>query len=596
VTVEAQSVTDVDFDDPPDNMLMDQTISFVTEANPEKAPEITLAIPANGATDVAVNSNITLTFSENISGTVNWAGLECSVSGKHSYMVSGTSQTPVINPDIDFANNESCTLTVLGSQIHDLDEKDPPDEMTENFSLTFSTSSPTDQAPTVVETYPSNLAVGIPVDRKFSITFSEAVDHMLGWINFSCKESGVITVYVEDGPIKYTISSDKDFKYNELCTVTLNANKIFDMDKDDPPDFMGANFTFSFTTMQPPVPTIVNDEAITPHDGQLLHESLNHLFVKFNKDVLHDGSSKAVDNAENYRLLKPGMNNYSENTDCDEIKKDESIPIGDIVYKIDTFTADLTINYGANLPNGTYRLIICGTQTITDLDGTPLNDGANSIITFTINTEAVDDPTPEDNPPDSGTGSGEGTNTTSSNNSTTTGHSSNNIPVIPVTGFRHGEMTLLPPQLTPYADPGDLWLEVSDLDLKTSITGVPKKDGTWDVTWLGNQVGWLGGSALPGLTGNSVLTAHVWDALNRPGPFYGMEKLEYGDQVILHAWGDEYVYEVREVLSVKPENVNSMMKHQEKAWLTLVTCQGYDEDSGEYRNRVLVRAVLKEVR
>jgi len=93
-----------------------------------------------------------------------------------------------------------------------------------------------------------------------------------------------------------------------------------------------------------------------------------------------------------------------------------------------------------------------------------------------------------------------------------------------------------------------------------------------------------------------VLTAHVWDALNQPGPFYGLQMLQYGDQVILHAWGKVYFYEVREVLSVKPENVNAMLKHQEKAWLTLVTCQGYDEDSGEYLHRILARAVLVEVR
>jgi len=597
VSVTAQSVTDQDSYDPPDKMLMDQTINFETAANPDTAPEISQTTPTNGAVDVAVNSNISISFSEDISGTGDWAELGCSVSGEHSFVISGTSRTPTIDPDIGFANNESCTLAIFGSQIHDLDEKDPPDVMAQDYSLTFSTASPTDQAPTVVDTYPSNLAVDIPVDRQFSITFSEPVYPMLGWINFSCAESGAITVFVEGGPTNFTIGSDMDLKFFEKCTVTINADKVYDMDKDDPPDFMGSNYTYSFTAMKSPTPTIENDETITPHDKQYLHESLNHLSVQFSKDVLHDGSSKAADNSENYLLLKPGLSNLLTTNGCEKVNFDESIAIGEIVYDASTFTADLPVNGGVDLPNGTYRLIICGTHPITDLDGNPVNYGLDTIITFTINTaDALPEPTDVDNPPGSDTGSGAGTNSVSSNNSVSTTHPLSSVPIIPVTGFRRGEVTLLPPQLTAYTDLGDTWLEVPALDLETAITGVPKKNGSWDVTWLGNQAGWLGGSALPGQAGNSVLTAHVWDALNQPGPFYGLEKLQYGDQVIVHAWGDVYVYEVREVLNVKPENVKAMMKHQEKAWLTLVTCQGYDEDSGEYQHRVLIRAVLMEVR
>jgi hypothetical protein len=39
-----------------------------------------------------------------------------------------------------------------------------------------------------------------------------------------------------------------------------------------------------------------------------------------------------------------------------------------------------------------------------------------------------------------------------------------------------------------------------------------------------------------------------------------------------------------------------MMKHEELPWVTLVTCRGYDVTSNSYLYRVLVRAVLVEVR
>jgi sortase (surface protein transpeptidase) len=39
-----------------------------------------------------------------------------------------------------------------------------------------------------------------------------------------------------------------------------------------------------------------------------------------------------------------------------------------------------------------------------------------------------------------------------------------------------------------------------------------------------------------------------------------------------------------------------MMKHEDKSWVTLVTCQGYDEATDAYKYRILVRAVLVEVK
>jgi sortase (surface protein transpeptidase) len=39
----------------------------------------------------------------------------------------------------------------------------------------------------------------------------------------------------------------------------------------------------------------------------------------------------------------------------------------------------------------------------------------------------------------------------------------------------------------------------------------------------------------------------------------------------------------------------SIFRHEERPWLTLLTCGGYDEASGEYRYRIVVRAVLLSI-
>jgi LPXTG-site transpeptidase (sortase) family protein len=167
---------------------------------------------------------------------------------------------------------------------------------------------------------------------------------------------------------------------------------------------------------------------------------------------------------------------------------------------------------------------------------------------------------------------------------------------LPATGFAPGKVTLLPPQPIPYIDLGDFWLEVPKLGVKMPIVGVPKKDEGWDVSWLGSDAGWLEGSAYPSWNGNSVITGHVWNADNSAGPFVYLNTLWWGHKVIVHVSGQQYVYEVRSVKEVKPTDVEAMLKHEELPWLTLVTCKGYDEKTDSYRGRVIVRAVMVEVK
>jgi LPXTG-site transpeptidase (sortase) family protein len=114
------------------------------------------------------------------------------------------------------------------------------------------------------------------------------------------------------------------------------------------------------------------------------------------------------------------------------------------------------------------------------------------------------------------------------------------------------------------------------------------------VTWLGRQAGWLEGTAFPTWKGNSVLTSHVYDANGLPGPFVNLQKLKYGDKIIIHAYGEIYTYEVRTNSIVAPDS-SIALRHEEKAWLTLITCKEYDEKADKYKKRVVVRAVLVSV-
>jgi len=167
---------------------------------------------------------------------------------------------------------------------------------------------------------------------------------------------------------------------------------------------------------------------------------------------------------------------------------------------------------------------------------------------------------------------------------------------LPDTGFAPGKITTLPrqPAASSYHDYSDLWLEIPRLDTQIPIVGVSAGDNGWNVRWLSDQAGYLEGTAFPTWAGNTGLVGHAVLPNGRPGPFAGLKNLRWGDQIIIHAWGQLHIYEVRQNRLVSPADM-SVLSHEDLDWVTLVTCQDFDERHQAYRWRRAVRAVLINV-
>jgi LPXTG-site transpeptidase (sortase) family protein len=244
-----------------------------------------------------------------------------------------------------------------------------------------------------------------------------------------------------------------------------------------------------------------------------------------------------------------------------------SIPPGDITIAGNTITVD----FGTLAPAATFTVTITtvvnslgappggtntATVTTTSADSDPANNASSALITIVT---AIGEPAPG-------------------------------------TGFAPDQTTILPAQPADlaYADYGDLWIEIPRLGVKLPIVGVPLTENGWDVTWLGSQAGYLNGTAFPTWKGNSVLTSHVTLASGRAGPFRSLKNLRWDDTVIVHYAGQRYVFSVRSTSAVTANDA-SIFRHEERPWLTLVTCGGYDAKLGEYRYRIAVKAVLTSI-
>ncbi|MEM7116430.1 MAG: lamin tail domain-containing protein, partial [Chloroflexota bacterium] len=110
-------------------------------AGGDAAPTVSSSTPSNGATGVALDADVVINFSEDVTATDPWVAIECDMSGAHTTAVTGGPQSYTVNPDTDFVHGESCTVTITGSQVADNDSEDPPDTMASDVTISFETET-----------------------------------------------------------------------------------------------------------------------------------------------------------------------------------------------------------------------------------------------------------------------------------------------------------------------------------------------------------------------------------------------------------------------------------------------------------------------
>ncbi|MBN2048149.1 MAG: sortase [Anaerolineaceae bacterium] len=170
---------------------------------------------------------------------------------------------------------------------------------------------------------------------------------------------------------------------------------------------------------------------------------------------------------------------------------------------------------------------------------------------------------------------------------------------LPAAGFEPGKVTMIGTPLIEYVSPtaedGEMILSIPSIGVTAPVFGVPRNGLGWDVQWLGDAVGYLTGTTFPTWNGNSALVGHKVNAQGNASVFSKLETLSYGDQVMIKAWEQEYVYQVRDVFWVDAGSLE-VLEDSDQNMLTLITCDEYDPISGNYRLRVVVQAVLFDVR
>lgn len=132
--------TDFNIANADDGLSVDDFSLTPNGASSDSAPTVSSTVPADGASGVAVSSNLTVTFSEAVNVSGNWFDLTCTSSGNHTATVSGGPITFTLDPDTDFSVGENCALTIYAANVTDQDAVDPPNNMTSDVTVNFDTN------------------------------------------------------------------------------------------------------------------------------------------------------------------------------------------------------------------------------------------------------------------------------------------------------------------------------------------------------------------------------------------------------------------------------------------------------------------------
>lgn len=219
--------TDINASGADDGLAIDDVVFGTAE---DVAPTLAASVPANGATNFPADGALSLSFSEAVTVSGNWFSISCPTSGNRSVadtVVGGGPTAYSINPNVDFAIGETCTLNLVPANI--VDNDGTPDAYTGPTAITFTTvAPPPNTPPSVTGTVPSQGAQNFPPAGDLGATFSEPVTLSAGAFALSCATSGNITLVHATSGSAFSIDTGTSLVAGEACTFTIDADGVSD--------------------------------------------------------------------------------------------------------------------------------------------------------------------------------------------------------------------------------------------------------------------------------------------------------------------------------------------------------------------------------
>jgi LPXTG-site transpeptidase (sortase) family protein len=132
------------------------------------------------------------------------------------------------------------------------------------------------------------------------------------------------------------------------------------------------------------------------------------------------------------------------------------------------------------------------------------------------------------------------------------------------------------------------------LGVDNTVVYTPFDGLTWKISDLGENIGWMENTSIPGLGSNTALSAHVTMNDGSNGPFKHLGELKPGDEVEVFTENSIYKYTVTGQ-DVVADTDFSIIEPTVVPKLTLITCTDWHVGLATYLSRLVVYSDLVEV-
>jgi hypothetical protein len=263
-------------------------------------PVVVSTIPANGATNVDVNTPITATFNVAMKPTTLTASTftvtsaNGAVAGAVSY--NGVTATFVPASALAYATVYTATITTGATNLGGT-------SLLSNYVWTFTTITP---GPVVIATVPVNGAQNVPVTQALSATFSESMTPAsISATTFTVASSnGSVAGTVTYSGLVATFTPGVALSYGTTYTATITTGAT---DLAGTP--LAANYVWTFTTITPP-PVVI---ATVPANGATGVPIAQILSATFNEAV---NCATIASPAKTFTLTGPGTTQVAGTVAC----------------------------------------------------------------------------------------------------------------------------------------------------------------------------------------------------------------------------------------------------------------------------------------
>ncbi|HKK74361.1 MAG TPA: Ig-like domain-containing protein [Saprospiraceae bacterium] len=338
---------------------------------PDDPPMVNSVSPADNATNVPVDADIIVTFSEQVTPAAGAFTVQDEANNFITF--NGISSMDGITWTIDIQGDlppdETITLTVVAANVTDDDTNDPPDNMVTDFVSSFTTIGVPPMAMLDGPAASSSVGDDFHTDINTPFSTSGVSDNLLNNDNLGVPDAEVVTYGPPNNPAATTVGNNGATK--EGGTITVNATGVFTYTP--PSNFTGLD-SFSYVIQNPygmstgRVGIAVGDRPTCgPTDS---YTATGNIQIDINaaNGVLANDTGDGLSAAVNVNPTNGTLNLSAD---------------GSFTYEsnagytgTDVFTYDITNGFGSQTCNT--QIVVSNTIWFVDVNGTGTNQGTYS--------------------------------------------------------------------------------------------------------------------------------------------------------------------------------------------------------------------------